>query len=45
MKRDCYPLTIALPDGRRAAYVAHTRPARYTIDVEIPDDLAADGWY
>lgn len=48
MKRDCYPLTIALPDGKRAEYVAGSRPPRYTIDgqacaidVTIPDDLAA----
>jgi len=52
MRRDVHPLTIALPDGRCAEYVAGTRPARYTIDgapcdvdVTIPDDLAATGWY
>lgn len=52
MRRDCYPLMINLPDGRRAEYVAGSRPARYTIDGElsdidatIPDDLLATGWY
>jgi hypothetical protein len=52
VKRDTAPLSIALPDGRRAEYVAGTRPARYTIDgalcaidVTIPDDLVATGWY
>jgi hypothetical protein len=51
MNRDCCPLTIALPGGVRAEYVAGSRPAKYTIDgapceidVTIPDDLAT-GWY
>jgi hypothetical protein len=52
MRRDVCPLAIALPDGRRAEYIAGTRPAKYTIDGEpcdidvmIPEDLAATGWY
>jgi hypothetical protein len=50
--RDCYPLEIALPDGKRAEYVQGSRPPRYTvdgeptaIDVTIPDELAQSGWY
>lgn len=52
MKRHCDPIEIALPDGKRAQYLAGSRPARYTvddqpaeIDVTIPDDLQAAGWY
>lgn len=33
MIRDAVPLTIALPDGRRAAYVAGSRPAKYTVTI------------
>lgn len=46
--RDAWPLTLALPDGRRADLVPGSRPARYAIDdqpcdidVTIPEDLAA----
>lgn len=52
MRRDCYPIEIALPDGKRAQYVAGSRPPKYTvdgeltaIDVTIPDELEASGWY
>lgn len=52
MRRDVFPLEIALPDGKRAQYVAGSRPPHYTvdgeptdIDVTIPDDLAEAGWY
>jgi hypothetical protein len=48
---NAWPLALALPDGITAEYVPNTRPPRYTIDgepttidVTIPDDLAAAGW-
>lgn len=42
MRRDVYPIEIALPDGKRAQYVPESRPARYTeVVVNIPQHLLA----
>jgi hypothetical protein len=52
MRRDVWPLAINLPGGKRAEHVPGSRPPRYAVDgveveldVEIPDDLLANGWY
>lgn len=53
MQRDVCPLVVNLPDGTRAELVPGSRPPAYSlpdradagIDVTIPDDLAATGWY